>query len=486
VEEISTHGQQILVVAAAGAGLLIFSQLSERTRFPAPALFLLGAAFISNFVLRADDTISIDKVQLIAVIALIVIMFDGGMNVGWHRFRQSIPAIGLLGILGTAGTAAISTLFAHYLLGFPWILAGILGAALAPTDPAVILSVLRGWRIRGRTGDALAGELGVNDAVSISIVIGLIHYAQPDGGSFSVVLHDFALEMAVGFGIGSAMGAVLPWLLRHARFPAEGLYGIAALMAAATAYGAAAVLHGSGFLAAFIVGVMLGHERTPQKAEIEHFSRALATFSEMAVFAALGLTIDLTILHSDHIWLDGLLLAVLVICVARPAVVFPILSVLRLRMQERLFVAWAGVKGAAPILLAAIAVQAGFESERMYGIVFIVVLFSVMVQGTTVHLAAERLAIPGDHDTARPERRTHRYRVRGRSAAAGRHLRDLPIGKFTWVDSIHRDGRRFRPRGRERLRAGDEVVATSGDTASEEQVRRLLEDEQLSDRTTHH
>jgi potassium/hydrogen antiporter len=475
VEEVSTYGRQILVVAGAGAGLLVFSQLTERTRIPAPALFLLGAAVLSNAVLRASDTISIRSVERIAVIALIVIMFDGGMNVGWHRFRQSIPAIGLLGVLGTAGTAAITTVFAHHLLGFDWILAGIIGAALAPTDPAVILSVLRGWRIRGPTSTALAGELGVNDAVSISLVIGLIHYAGTDG-SLTVVVHDFAREMAVGFGVGAAIGLGVPWLLRHARFPAEGLYGIAALLAAAIAYGAASVLEGSGFLAAFIVGVLLGAERTPQKAEIEHFSRALATFSEMAVFAALGLTIDLSILGDDRIWLHGLLLAVLVICVARPAVVIPLLLPLHLRTQERLFVAWAGVKGAAPILLAAIAVQAGFESRRMYGIVFVVVVFSVIVQGYTVHVAAERLAIPGERSTGRPEpAATRRYTVADDSDAAGSTLRDLPIGDRAWVESILRDGRRFRPRGRERLRAGDEVVATMGDRASERRVRHLLE-----------
>jgi cell volume regulation protein A len=375
--------------------------------------------------------LSIRGVERVAVVALIVILFDGGMNVGWHRFRSALPAIALLGIAGTTGTAALIAASAHYLLGFQWLLAGILGAALAPTDPAIMLSVLRGRQIGGRASVALEGEAGVNDAVSIALVVGLVDYARAAHGSLTIVFREFMLELGVGLAIGVAVGSAVPFLLRHARFPAEGLYGIAGLVAAAFAYGAASYAHGSGFLAVFIVGVLLGAERTPHKGEVERFNRALASFVEMAVFAVLGLTIDLTILGDRAIWRDGLLLALMLIFVARPAIVLPLLAPLRMRWRERLFIAWAGMKGAAPILLAAVAVLAGFESKRMYGIVFIVVVVSVVVQGGTVRQVADRLVIrmrPLEQDP-RAVAATPRYRVPGPARAAGGAVRDVPLGK---------------------------------------------------------
>ncbi len=426
--EISTFGLVVLTAAAGAAVLLAWSQITARLPFPAATFFLAGAAFVSNVVPDAGHALSIRTVERISVVALIVILFDGGLNVGWHRFRTALPAVGLLGIVGTAATAGLIAICARYLFGFRWILAGILGGALAPTDPAVTFSVLRGREIGGRASIALAGEAGINDAVAIAIVLGLVEYAGAASGSLLVVLREFLVEIGVGFAVGAAAGAIVPLLLRHARFPAEGLYGIAGLVVAALAYGAASTAHGSGFLAVFIVGVLLGAERTPHKGEIERFSRTLASFAEMAVFAALGLTIDLRILGERAIWFDGILLALLLVLVARPLVVLPLVAPLRMRWGERLFLAWAGTKGAAPILLATVAVLAGFESARMYGIVFLVVLFSVVVQGGTVRWLADRLAIP----MPRSERgestvpTARHYRVAEGSRAAGSTVRDLP------------------------------------------------------------
>jgi cell volume regulation protein A len=476
--EISTFGLLVLMVATGAALLLAWSQITARLPFPAAAFFLVAAAVVSNLLPDLGDALSIRAVERITVVALIVILFDGGMNVGWHRFRTALPAIGLLGLVGTAGTAALMASFAHYLFGFRWILAGIIGAALAPTDPAVMLSVLRGRQIGGRAAVALEGEAGINDAVSIALVVGLVDYAHAPHGSLLVVLREFLVELGVGLAVGAAAGAVVPLLLRHSRFPAEGLHGVAGLVAAGLAYGAASSAHGSGFLAVFIVGVLLGAERTPHKGEIERFSRALASFADMAAFAALGLTIDVAILRDRGIWHDGLLLALLLVFVARPLVVMPLLAPLRMRRGERLFIAWAGMKGAAPILLAALAVLAGFESERMYGIVFIVVLFSVVVQGGTVRHVADRLAIPTRRDGEAPRAApaARHYRVSDGSRAVGSAVRDLPLGNRAWVDRIVRDGHPLKPRGRDVIRAGDDLVVTCDDEARAPCLRRLLEE----------
>ena len=156
-------------------------------------------------------------VERLAVVALIVILFDGGMHIGWRRFRGSIVPILSLGVLGTFATAGLIAVAAHYLLDFSWITSGLLGAALAPTDPAVTFSVLAGREIRGRTGTILQGESGANDPAGIALMIGMIELATSDDGSFWTVVEEFAIEMVGGAAIGIAGAAVLLPLMRRSR-----------------------------------------------------------------------------------------------------------------------------------------------------------------------------------------------------------------------------------------------------------------------------
>jgi cell volume regulation protein A len=414
----------LLVAAAAAAVLLACAQLARKLPVPSAALFLIAAAAASNLIPGLRARVPVDAVVQLAVVALVLILFDGGLKVGWHRFRTALLPAGLLGIAGTAGTAAAVALLAHVLLGFGWTLAGLVGAALAPTDPAVMFSVLRGRAARGRVETALEAESGLNDPVAIALVVGVLAYTR--GGSLTAIGREFALQLLVGAVVGSVVGLALPCLLRHAAFPSDGLYGIAALVAASLSYGVAAIADGSGFLAVFVAGVLVGAEQTPRKAEVDRFAEALASFAEMAVFAALGLTIDLGTLGDRLIWLDGLVLALLLTLVARPLVVMPLTAPLGFTRAERLFLAWAGMKGAVPILLAALAALSGFESERMYGIVFVVVLFSVVVQGTSVrllvrnHLQPPGRVPPGTRSHALPIGSLRRLERRTRSATSRR------------------------------------------------------------------
>ena len=146
-----------------------------------------------------------------------MILFDGGMLIGWRRFRRAALPIASLGILGTLGTAAVMAGCAHYLFDFSWTTAWILGAALAPTDPAVMFSILGNKEIRGRTGTILEGEAGVNDPVGIALMIGMLEFATSDGGSSWGIVQEFALEMTIGLAVGLAGTAALVAL--HASRP---------------------------------------------------------------------------------------------------------------------------------------------------------------------------------------------------------------------------------------------------------------------------
>jgi cell volume regulation protein A len=379
----------VLAIAGGVMVALLARTLSERFPIPAPALFLVAAAAAP--VLVPD----IHTVERIAVVALIVILFDGGMTIGWRRFRRAAGPIATLGILGTLATAAVMAVLSHYLFDFNWTTAWILGAALAPTDPAVMFSILGDKEIRGRTGTVLEGEAGVNDPVGIALMIGMLQFATSDSGSTWGIVQEFVLEMSIGLAVGLAGTVLLVVFMRHVRLPSEGLYPLRTLAAAGIIYGLASVAHGSGFLAVFIAGLALGDLEIPYRRQIRRFHTALASLAEIVVFVALGLTVNVTQLLDEGIWLDGLLLALALAFVARPVAVAPLLAPLKMRLGEKLFIAWGGLKGAVPILLAAFCLLEGVEdARRLYEIVFVVVLFSVIVQGSSVPFVASRLGVP--------------------------------------------------------------------------------------------
>jgi cell volume regulation protein A len=398
VPEITDFGTIVLVVALAFTAALAASKLAGKVPIPAPAFFLVAAAVASDLFPTLGDRVSIRDVERIAVVALIVILFSGGYDIGWRRFRESAVPVSSLGVLGTFATAGVVAVFAHAALGLEWKTAGLLGAALAPTDPAVMFSVLGGREIGGRAGTILQGESGANDPVGIALMIGMIELATHDNASGWVIGRDFLLAMAVGLAIGLAGGHLETWLLRRVSLQGTGLDAVRSLAAAAVIYGVATVAHGSGFLAVFIAGLIVGDADAPQRRELELFQNALSNVAEIVVFAVLGLTVSLGGIPGDR-WVEGVVLALFLAFVARPLVVGALLVPVRLRPGERVFVAWGGLKGAVPILLAAFALLAGVrEGQRIYDLVFIVVAFSVIVQGATIPFAARRLAGPVEEE----------------------------------------------------------------------------------------
>jgi hypothetical protein len=229
------------------------------------------------------------------------------MHIGWGRFRSALAPIAVVGVFGTFLTAIGGAVLLHAAFGFDWYIALLLATALAPTDPTVVFSVLGRRQVAGRAGIILEGESGANDPVGIAVMASLIAAGGLHPGQVVHAPGDFAVQMAVGAGVGLVGGRALLWFVRRVPLPSEGLYPLRTLAAALALFGAATVPHGSGFLAVFVAGITLGDQRAPYKHEIERFHGALASLGEIVAFAVLGLTVDLAVLARADVWVPGLL-----------------------------------------------------------------------------------------------------------------------------------------------------------------------------------
>ena len=395
MNDILDFGALILFCAGGLLLAIVVRVIAGRLGVPSAALLLVIAAAASDLVERLSTALSFQDVQRIATVALLVILFEGGAKIGTRRFREAALPIVVLGTIGTFATAGLLAVASHWLLGLSWVVSGLIGAALSPTDPAVTFSVLAGREVEGRSGTILEGESGFNDPVGIALMIGMVDYATSEHGTFDGILSEFVKEVGIGLAVGLAGGLVLAHSLRRFRIPDATLYPLAVLLVAAAVYGTAAVAHGSGFLAVFVAGILVGDVRYPEETAVRSFNSAVADLGELATFVALGITINLAAIFTDGLWWRGLVLAALLGLVIRPIVVGSLLVPMRLNWGERGFIVWSGLKGAVPILLASLAVVGGTTyAAEIYGIVFVVVLLSVLVQGSLVPHVAKRLGVP--------------------------------------------------------------------------------------------
>jgi cell volume regulation protein A len=388
-------GQIVLLVGIGLVAAAASGRVGERFRVPAPAAFLLLAAVAAELSPTLSGALSNRDIGRIGVVAIIVILFDGGVDMGWRELRPSLGAVASLGVLGTLLTALLATEAAHWLLGFPWAVSGALGAALAPTDPAVVFSVLGGREPAGRSPTILKGESGANDPVAIALMIGVVDAAQHGGGWQTRLIVDMLVQLGVGLAVGVVGAKLAVRVLHRLTAPTDTLQPVLTVATAGLVYGAAASAHGSGFLAVFVAGLLLGDAEHRVGHDVRAFHRELAGLAEIAVFVALGLTVDLGSLRQTNALTDGLVLIAIVVLLVRPPVVVALLARARLTWGELAFISWSGLRGAVPILLVSVAVEGGVgDARQLYGIVFVAVAASVIVQGSLLTVVSDAVGVP--------------------------------------------------------------------------------------------
>ncbi|WP_432133745.1 MULTISPECIES: cation:proton antiporter domain-containing protein [unclassified Streptomyces] len=468
-QEVVSLGWAVLITGGVMAAALVLHPVSERTRVPAPAFFLIAAAVVSDFVPGLRE-VPIELVQQLVTIALVFILFDGGISLGWRRLRPSLAAASWMGLAGTVVIAAATGSLAHVLLGFDWLPALLLGVALAPTDPAAVFSALGRREIPGRAGTLLNGEAGLNDPAGIALLAGLLELGGRTGGAaVGHVAWVFAVQIVVGAVVGVVGGLALPRFLRLVPLPGQGLYALAAMAGALGVYGLATVAHGSGFLAVFVTGLLLAGHGVPFEREIDRFHDALASLGEIAAFTALGLTATVGDFDELGAWSDGAVMAAVTLLLVRPVVIPLMLWPVRIRAGERVFLGLAGLKGAVPILLGSFLFTEHAEhGTSIYAIVFVVVAASVVLQGTLIPWLARRCGVSLQTTPLRPwplgirfrspPDGVRRCRVRTGAPAEESPIEDLDLPDAVWVALVIRDGQLLSLRPGTRLRADDEVV----------------------------
>jgi potassium/hydrogen antiporter len=460
-------GEYILVASALLAGGLGASLMARRLRLPSLLLFLaLGMAVGSE----GTGWIPFDDYELargIGVIALALILFEGGLSAGFAEIRPVLrPAIGLA-VLGTLATAVITGLTAAWLFDLTTLEGLLLGSIVSATDGAAIFGLLRNSTLERRLARTLEGESGMNDPVAVLLVLGFIEWIeQPDYGVVDMA-GLFAQQLGIGFVIGAVVGGAAVWAFRRAELETAGLYPVASLAIAGLAYGAADSIHGSGFLAVYLAGLILGSTGIPAKRTITTFHQGMAWVAQIAMFLSLGLLVFPSQL--GDVWLEGTVLSLVLVLFARPVGTIIGTALDRFSARERLVLGWAGLRGAVPVVLATFPVIEDVPgSGEFFNIVFFLVVISTLLQGTTFEPLAKRLglttsqpALPSPLAEAGTIRRLGaevlEYPVDADDAIVGARVRDLGLPREAVVNVIVREDQAIPPRGATRLREGDRI-----------------------------
>ncbi len=475
----------VLLAAVVGLAAVLSNRLTATLKIPAPGLLLIAAAVAVKVIPGLDAPPEI-TVERIATIALLCILFDGGLHIGWTRFRSAWAPIAMAGVPGTFLTAAAGALLLHTAFGLAWYPSLLVATAVAPTDPAMVFSVLGQKEVAGRSGTILEGESGANDPVGIALMASLITAGGLTGGTFGQVGGEFLLQMVIGAVVGVAGGRALIWFMQRVPLPSEGLYPLRTLASALVLFGVATLAHGSGFLAVFVAGIVAGDARAPYKREIERFHSALASLGEIAVFIVLGLTVDLQTISHPDVWIPGLIFAAVLTLVIRPVFVGICLAFTPLGRNERAFVLLAGLKGAVPILLGSFILAANLpDAERLHGIVIVVVAVSVIIQGALIPTATRLLRLR--MRTVQPEpwalgirlakepEGVQQFVLRVGSPADGRTLQELSdLPDDMWITMLVRDQRPVPVTGSTTLRGGDNILVLA-DPSAHSRLRSLFE-----------
>jgi potassium/hydrogen antiporter len=459
----------LLVGAVVMLVAILAVRVSVRVGLPSLLIYLaMGVALGEEGLgVRFEDA---NVAHALGFAALVLILAEGGLTTKWAEIRPSMRLGVSLATIGVTVSVAVMAAGAHYLFGLDWQLAVLLGAVTSPTDAAAVFSVLRRVPLPRPLTGALEAESGLNDAPTVLLVTLVSTGAALDHGllGFAGIV---AYELVMGVVLGLAVGFGGAWMMRRVALPSSGLYPLAVLSLTILAYAGTAALHASGFAAVYTAALVLGNSELPHRAATRSFSEGVAWLAQIGLFVMLGLLASPARIELEHVVI-ALLAGLLLTFVARPLSVLACWFSHQLTVREQVFISWAGLRGAVPIVLTTIPLAKDVPgAEELFDIVFVMVVVYTLVTGPTLPRVAARLGVAHRGEArdleveAAPLERVAadllQVSITPRSRLHGVEVSELRLPVGASVSLVVREGRTLVPDTRTVLRRGDDLLVVT-------------------------
>ena len=481
-------GTLVLLVSVAAV------RLSVRSGLPSLLLYLgIGVAIgEAGLGIRFDSN---ELTQVLGYSALVLILAEGGLTTSWDGIRRSVAPAALLSTLGVVVSVAVVGLAAYFVLQVSWTVAFLVGAVLASTDAAAVFSVLRRVPLPRRLTGLLEAESGFNDAPAVILVLALAAQASPGGGRHGAwwqLLLIGVAELAGGAAIGLLIGYAGGHFMRRIGSSSSGLFSIGVMSLTVLAYAAGALLHTSGFLAAYLSALLLGNMRLPHRAAVRGFAQALGWLAQIGLFVLLGLLVSPGRLTGQIV--PAIVIGLVLLLVARPLSVIVSLTPFRVPWRDQAFLSWAGLRGGVPVVLATVPLTTGTpDARRLFDLVFVLVVIFTLVQAPALPWVARRLGVMDTDRALDLEVESTplnelgadvlQMTVGATSRLHGVEVFELRLPPGANVTMVIRGGKGFVPSPNTALRHGDQllIVATAETRlAAESRVRQISQEGRLA------
>jgi potassium/hydrogen antiporter len=441
---------------------VLFAKFSSSLGVPSLILFIAVGMILNTYFFFDNAHIT----QFIGTIALIIILFEGGLQTKWGSVKSVYKPSLSLATIGVLVTTLSIGVAAKFILDLSWLEGMLFGAIVGSTDAAAVFSVLGNKNIKPKISSTLEAESGSNDPMAIFLTVAFLQLIQfPDLNPLYLFL-SFFWQMGMGLVLGIIFGLVSVWIINRINLDSSGLYPVLSVSLAILAYAITSLLDASGLLAVYIMAIILGNRELTYRQSIIRFNEGFAWMLQIVMFILLGLLVFPQ--HLPGIALQGILLSILLIFVARPLGVYISLALGKgFNMKEKFFISWAGLKGAVPIVLATFPMVAGIDnSEIIFNVVFFVVLLSALVQGATITPLANYLKLSGKDrpplahtielvSIGKTNNEMIEVHINDEALITGMAIKDIDLPEKTLISAVIREDDLITPTGDTIIKADD-------------------------------
>ncbi|WP_202077384.1 potassium/proton antiporter [Caldalkalibacillus salinus] len=442
------------------------TKFSARVGVPTLVVFIAVGMIFGSEGMGLIDFSSAGFAQLLGILALIVILFEGGLQTKLSHVKQVATSSLTLATLGVLLTTIVVGVAAKYILQVGWLEGLLFGAIVGSTDAAAVFAVISGKNIKQRLQSTLEAESGTNDPMAVFLTLSFIELIGLDKPYFWFMVPAFIWQMGVALVIGYLLGRFAVWAMSRINLDSSGLYPIFGLGFAVLGYSVTALIQASGLLAVYTLAIVMGNATIPYRHSILRFNEGFAWMMQILMFIVLGLLVMPSQLVTNVV-LQGVLLSIVLMFVARPLGVYTSLLLSKYKFKDKLFISWAGLRGAVPIVLATYPMIAGLDySQMFFNVVFFVVLTSALIQGSTIGALADKLKLTEEERTVpthslelisigQTNTEMVEFFIDEQAKVVGQTLQDIPLPKDVLISAVIRDNQLITPNGDTILQGND-------------------------------